>query len=264
MSGLAIYIFWRRQSVLKVAFNAGALMVEVGLALLLFRLIVGPPGLGLRPMLAALVTMAVVGAITAMLVIGVIALNEGLGQLRELPVAARSGAVIALAVTATALLAVEALAFDGQAVILLVSMVAVLLLAYRAYAALSQRHLSLERLYQFTQVVSSSPEIDEVLRTLLQQARELLRAEQAEVMFLNASASQHGEVGVRVSLDRHHELRRGVVMTATPTPPCSASCSPPPSLCSYAGATGPHPGASGQSTEDSGRRWPRRCGATPA
>ncbi|MDQ6650310.1 MAG: EAL domain-containing protein [Actinomycetota bacterium] len=212
VSGLAIYIFWRRQSVLKVAFNTGALLVEAGMALILFRLLVGPPGLGLRPKLAALATMAVVGAITAMLVIGVIALNEGLGRLRELPVAARSGAVIALAVTATALLAVEALAFDRQSVILLVSMVAVLLLAYRAYAALSQRHLSLERLYQFTQVVSSSPEIDEVLRTLLHQAKELLRAEQAEVMFLSASASEHGEVGVRVSLDRNHELRRGAVM----------------------------------------------------
>jgi len=95
--------------------------------------------------------------------------------------------------------------------VLLLGMVSVLLFAYRAYAALSQRHLSLERLYQFTQVVSSSPEMDEVLRTLLHQAKELLRGEQAEVVFLNAAPNEPGELGVRVSLDRHQALRRGVV-----------------------------------------------------
>jgi len=211
LGGVAIYVFWRRQPLLKVAFNTAQLVIELSTALLIFRLLAGPPGLGLREKIAALVAMACAGALTAMLVICVIALNEGLGRLRELPAAARSGVAIGLAVTTTALLAVEALAVDAQSIVLLLGMVSVLLFAYRAYAALSQRHLSLERLYQFTQVVSSSPEMDEVLRTLLHQAKELLRGEQAEVVFLNAAPSEPGELGVRVSLDRHPALRRGVV-----------------------------------------------------
>ena len=35
--------------------------------------------------------------------------------------------------------------------------------AYRPYAGLSRRHLGLERLYRFSQVLSSSPEVDEIL-----------------------------------------------------------------------------------------------------
>jgi hypothetical protein len=66
-----------------------------------------------------------------------------------------------------------------------------LLLGYRAYAMLSDRHLNLERLYRFSQVVSNSPEIDEVLGNVLGEARELLRSERAEIIFL---AAPHGAV----------------------------------------------------------------------
>jgi diguanylate cyclase (GGDEF)-like protein len=59
-----------------------------------------------------------------------------------------------------------------------------LLLAYRMYAALADRHLNLERLYRFSQAVSSAPEVDEVLGDLLREARQLLRAEHASAAFV--------------------------------------------------------------------------------
>jgi hypothetical protein len=48
---------------------------------------------------------------------------------------------------------------------------ALLLLGYRAYARLNERHLSLERLYRFTQIVSHSPEVEAILHSVLQQAK---------------------------------------------------------------------------------------------
>jgi diguanylate cyclase (GGDEF)-like protein len=59
-----------------------------------------------------------------------------------------------------------------------------LLLGYRAYASLSDRNLNLERLYRFTQAVTSSPEVDEILRHVLTEAKELLRSDRAEVAFV--------------------------------------------------------------------------------
>src|SRR3954471_9590075 len=102
------------------------------------------------------------------------------------------------------LLAVTSLSTTrGAALLLLVTGVG-LLLGYRAYAALSDRHLSLERLYRFTQAVSNSPEVDEVLGNVLTEARELLRTERAEIAFV---ASAKGDVA-RVRLGASGRLSR--------------------------------------------------------
>ena len=80
---------------------------------------------------------------------------------------------------------------------------ALLLVAYRAYAALNDRHLNLERLYRFSQAVSSAPEVDEVLNGLLGQARELLHAERASAVFLGPDGSLIARIRLGAS-DRLH------------------------------------------------------------
>jgi diguanylate cyclase (GGDEF)-like protein len=64
-----------------------------------------------------------------------------------------------------------------------------LLVAYRMYAGLADRHLNLERLYRFSQAVSNAPEVDEVLGGLLREARQLLRAERASAAFVAADGN---------------------------------------------------------------------------
>ncbi|MGZ4592198.1 MAG: putative bifunctional diguanylate cyclase/phosphodiesterase, partial [Actinomycetes bacterium] len=59
---------------------------------------------------------------------------------------------------------------------------AVLMVGYRAYASLAERHSSLERLFRFSRELSVAPESDDVLPSVLHQARELLRGEAAEVL----------------------------------------------------------------------------------
>ncbi|MDQ1293581.1 MAG: hypothetical protein QG608_1462 [Actinomycetota bacterium] len=60
---------------------------------------------------------------------------------------------------------------------------AALLPAYRAFASLQERHLGLERLYRFSQSVSGTAGSSDVVSTVLGQAKELLHAEQAWVLF---------------------------------------------------------------------------------
>ena len=81
---------------------------------------------------------------------------------------------------------------------------ALLLLAYRAYAALSDRHLNLERLYRFSQAVSSSPEIDQVMTTVLGEAKELLRSDRASAAFVGPD----GGLIARVRLGASGRLAR--------------------------------------------------------
>src|SRR3954471_2446572 len=109
------------------------------------------------------------------------------------------------------LLAVTSLSTTrGAALLLLVTGVG-LLLGYRAFAALSDRHLSTERLYRFTQAVTRSPEVDELLGNVLNEAKELLRAERAEVAFVAASG---GDVA-RIRLGATGRLGRS---TGSPAP----------------------------------------------
>jgi diguanylate cyclase (GGDEF)-like protein len=131
-------------------------------------------------------------------------------------------------VTVVALVGVHALAQDPLAGGPLVVAMVLLLLGYRAYSGLSERHLSLERLYRFSHAVSSTPEVDGILTGVLQHAREVLRAEYAEVIFVS-SDSDHQPLRVdtdgaggrlrRTRLserDAAEEIWAGVIQGGTP------------------------------------------------
>jgi diguanylate cyclase (GGDEF)-like protein len=134
----------------------------------------------------------------------VMAVFEGDLRPREILRDLVSGDPAAPVVVTIGLVAVTSLlATPGSAGLLLAAGTG-LLLGYRAYAALSDRHLSLERLYRFTQAVTSSPAVDEVLRNMLTEARELLRSERAEVAFV---ATAGGDVA-RVRLGASGRLSR--------------------------------------------------------
>src|SRR5207237_119632 len=78
--------------------------------------------------------------------------------------------------SAITLVSVMALWTDGRAVVLLVVLGPVLILAHRAYASLSARHASLERVYELTKAVSGSAHADDVVTAVLCQAREIVDA----------------------------------------------------------------------------------------
>jgi diguanylate cyclase (GGDEF)-like protein len=206
LGSLVVSIAWRRQAPVKVMFNVSLDLAETALALLVFHAVLGDAaGIGLRAWSAAAAAGIAVGILSAIAVTLVIAIVDGELHHRDLWFEPLRGVVSSLAIIAVGLVAVHALAGQPLAAIPLAVSTVLLLLGWRAYSGLSERHLSLERLYRFSHVVSSTPEMDDILAGVLQQAREVLRAEHADVVFVS---SVPGQAPVRVDTDPGGALRR--------------------------------------------------------
>ncbi len=186
----AACVAYRRLPPLKTTFNVSLVVMETGIAVALFAAITSMAD-GLDPVawLAALVAAIVSNSLGATVIKCVIALYEGrrrmLTLIRE-AVVEQPGAPIGVTV---ALIAVTSLHASVQSAWLLVALGALFLLAYRAYGALSDRHLHLERLYRFSQAVSRAPELDTVMSSVLGEARDLLHAERASAAFVGADGT---------------------------------------------------------------------------
>jgi diguanylate cyclase (GGDEF)-like protein len=201
----AILVLHRRSSPLKTAWNLALVTLQTAVAVALFSLVAG--GHGVASPLAWLG--AYLGPIAAnclgnLALALVIAVYEGELDWRRVGLDMVTGEPAAPFVITLAVLAGLSLAASPPSGWLLLVAGGGLLLGYRAYAALSDRNLDMERLYRFTQAVSSSPEVDELLGNVLAEAKELLRAERAEVAFV---ASSGGDVA-RVRLGGTGRLRR--------------------------------------------------------
>jgi diguanylate cyclase (GGDEF)-like protein len=185
----AVFVFQRRSAPLKTTWNLALITAQTAVAVLLFRLVAtGHPdvpwlwvGAFLGPIAANCL-----GSIALTLVIAVY--ERGL-DLRELGRDLIHGEPAAPVVITLSLVAVASLEASAANAWLLVPTLVGLLLGYRAYASLTDRHLNLERLFRFTQAVSSSPEVDQVLGSVLGEAKQLLHSERAEVTFLASATS---------------------------------------------------------------------------
>ena len=187
----AVFVFQRRSAPLKTGWNLALISLQTAVAVALFRLLadghVGVPWLWL----GAYVGPVAANALGSLALTCVIAVYERGIDLRELARDLLRGEPAAPVVITLALVAVTSLQAAASSAWLLVPTFAGLLLGYRAYASLTDRHLNLERLFRFTQAVSSSPEVEGVLGSVLAEAKELLHSERAEVAFL---ASPQGDV----------------------------------------------------------------------
>ncbi len=187
LGAAVILVVHRRSSVLKTLWNLACLSLQMVVAIAVFRLVndVGDATHWLA-WVAACAGCLVANRVSVLAVAGVMAIYDGTPPLRPLLRDVAAGDPASPVVITLGLVAATSLAATPAAVALLLVMGGGLLLGYRAYAALSDRHLSLERLYRFTQAISSSPEVDEVLSSVLSEAKDLLHAEHAEAVFVGA------------------------------------------------------------------------------
>jgi diguanylate cyclase (GGDEF)-like protein len=196
----AILVLHRRSSALKTVWNLGALGLQVAVAVALFHLVAGGHGethwLAWSGAYAGCLGANRVSVLSVSLVMAVY--DGGLRTTQVLRDVVTGDPASPVVIT-LGLVAVTSLAAAPEAAVLLLVTGVGLLLGYRAYAALSDRHLSLERLYRFTQAISSSPEVDEVLGNVLTEARELLHAERAEVAFVAAAGGDVARVRLGAS-----------------------------------------------------------------
>ena len=196
----------RRVPLIKLTFNLAMQLAEVTLAAAVFAVVVGPATFpDPRSWAACLAAAAAAALLSGLSTSLVIAVYEGGLALRELLRESCTYPLVAALVAVFGLVAAYPLDRDPRSAVLLLVVCGSLLVAYRAYSSLSGRHLSLERLYRFSHAVSRTPEIDEILRNVLGQARDLLRAEHAEVVFLGASSDGQA---VRLWLSPEGQLQR--------------------------------------------------------
>jgi diguanylate cyclase (GGDEF)-like protein len=203
--GAVALVGLRRGPPLKTAFNLALFAAETAVAVAVFFVITtlasGHTVLSWVAAYAGAFAANVLGGAAIGLVIAV---YDGGLRLRRLVGDSLAGQAVAPMVVTLALVAVTSLAASAQSGWLLVGFGALLLFAYRAYASLADRHLNLERLYRFSQAVSSSPEIDQVMTSVLGQARELLRSDRASAAFVGPE----GGIIARVRLDAGDRLER--------------------------------------------------------
>jgi diguanylate cyclase (GGDEF)-like protein len=189
----------------KLAFNLALAGAESSVAFTAFHLLLSPGMPPERQWLSAIVATGAASAFTAVGVGLVIELLEGVVQLRVLIRLAVEAAVQALPVAALGVVAWAAWQQNRWAALPLGMVTLVILFGYRAYAQLRERHLALERLYRFSQVLSGAPGVEDVLHRVLDQARDILHAERARVTFIPQADGD----GVEVALEGQGPLRRG-------------------------------------------------------
>ena len=172
-----------RQPFAKLAFNLANFAVTGALALAIFHTFVGMDTV-LDPVdwaaaFAATGAAAVLGAWTTATVITI---SGGAPQYEKLPEMLQFGGIVAVANTSLALLAVSLFLANPMALILLAVPLVTMFLAYGAYVSEREKHERLELLYQSSRILQHSPELDSSLVALLEHARNMFRAEWAQII----------------------------------------------------------------------------------
>jgi diguanylate cyclase (GGDEF)-like protein len=179
---LPALVLGSRQTGRKLVFNLALSLLEACVACVVFAAVLaGGNPTGTVGKVATFTAMLTTDLFSAALVLAAIRLNDGAVAGRDVVQALVTGAVAAVTTTSLALVAVVVLRNDRQVAWLLPVIAGILFLAYRAYASLREQHERLRRLHRFTRVVSRSEQSGLVVATILAQARELLRAERAEL-----------------------------------------------------------------------------------
>ena len=197
-----------RQPLRKLTLNLSSFLGEI-VVLLAIHQALGRPLDPRDPRTWAVTLVAVCGAVTLGFVVVARAIRWH-GGLLELRSVLSIGALTAPVNTGLALVVVILLGVQPWAVLLLGSVAAFLLFAYRSYSALTDRYASLSMLYDFTRLGSGAQTPDVVLGSILGQAKDLFRAERA-VIWLADDRGGHLEL----SVDEHERTSRPLPSVTT-------------------------------------------------
>jgi len=176
-----VFVAYRRQGLLKAGFNTALVAAGTAVATSAFATLL-PAGTRDGPAVwaSALAATAAAGVLDSVALMLVVAWYGSSVTLRGLLGEAGSSIAVSTAVGGTGLFAVTAL--GAQARWPLVAAGALVLLGYRAFAALADRHTSLERLYRLSDALAAAPAWDDVVTSVLVQAGDLLRAGYVELL----------------------------------------------------------------------------------
>jgi diguanylate cyclase (GGDEF)-like protein len=206
----------RRQKPIKLAFNLSLLALQACLAVALFHpiLSLGDP-LGPAGWLATLTVTHTLDVVSSFMVSLAISLTEAKSlTLRGL---LGVGTAVTFANTGLALLAVIIVWAHPASSWLLLVAAGVVFLGLHAHGSLRRAHKQLRVLYESNRAAEGAPDVESMLSSILAGAREMLRAEVAEITLFGDAPGEPGSritlgPGDRRSLDRALRLdpREGV------------------------------------------------------
>jgi diguanylate cyclase (GGDEF)-like protein len=172
-----------RQPSVKIAFNLANIGLISVAQLAIFHAIASVGTMPtVRDWFAAFAATLAAAVVSVLAIATAITLSGGASQFQKVPEMIRFGGLIALANTSLALLGVSVIWIDPAAVWLLVVPLVMLFVAYRAYVSEREKHERLELLYESSRILQHSPELDSALLALLEHARNMFRAEVAEIV----------------------------------------------------------------------------------
>jgi diguanylate cyclase (GGDEF)-like protein len=183
LSGVLVFGLVRRQAAHKLVTNVALFAGEAAVATAVFTLVLNERSpmdpQGWAAVFAATSAAFLVGAVT---VTAAIAIFNGWPSAYMVRQVILIGGVVSLANTSIGLAVVGSIWTDSPLGFLVLSVVGVLYVLYRAYTRVTERHKDLETLHDFTRALGGSLELSEVERAVVHGARTILRAEHAALL----------------------------------------------------------------------------------
>ncbi len=181
----------RRLSSQKVMFNLTLDALAATLAITVFHALVRTGAVyGPKVWLAALAACMTAAVVAGIMVVAAISISEGRLQPDRLRTVLIMSAVAAVTNTSMGLIAGSLLLHSPQATFLLAIPIGTVFLSYGAYLREREKHESLEFLYTSTRILSEMPELEQAVLALVAQAREMFRAETAQMLFVTGEADE--------------------------------------------------------------------------
>jgi len=191
LGSAAVYVLYRRQSAIKALFNTTLRLFGVSLTLFILYLFAGPAITpGPRAWAGAIIAVATAGATDGLLVLAVVGLHDGTVHRHEVLKELFRYPPISAVVGCVGILAVTTLHADVRAGPLLLVVTVALFAGYRAHASLNDQHVGLARLYDVGRSVAGAHHYEHIVSGVLSGARDLLRAETAEVVLLGTGSGE--------------------------------------------------------------------------
>ncbi|MDQ4006390.1 MAG: ATP-binding protein, partial [Actinomycetota bacterium] len=204
----------RRQSLFKVAFNLSHFALETTIALSVFNLF----GLAdpLDPVSwGAAVVAALLMAMFADVAIGIaVSLAERRWQLQSIVQGLAFGKIVSITNASIGLIGVMVVATRPVGAWLLAVPALILFFAYRVYTSQREQHERMEQLYESTHLLSRSLKMQSAVLTVLSQAREMFRAQIAEIL-LFPETEDDPALRTTFGPDDHEELMAEVHLDPT-------------------------------------------------
>jgi len=190
-SALALGVY-RRQRLVKMAFNMALFYLDLVVALAVYRAVLGdaspnsPTG-----WLAALIAASAAVIVSAALVTTVVWLHDRDRSQANILRSLAAGSLIPVGTSLVGVLCMIVLWQDPRAALVLVAAAGLFYLFIRTYGRLSKRHDDLRAIYSFTETIHAGLSDDQMQIELLGAAQEHLRASIAELLIEDPSSGAY-------------------------------------------------------------------------